>query len=134
MPDVSHSATSRRAMGEGCSTKVATLSMLLPTNFQATAVRMPVISTILATLAICCLENKLAKPEMGLRRLNWGVMGLPLKIQPPAPMALIKAAPPVKAANKALADPAQAVLDLLFVLDVAGVGVLGHSCFLSGRV
>ena len=71
--------------------------------FQATADRMAVISTILSTFAICCLENRLAVPEMGLRRLNCGVMGLKLKTQPPAPMALSRAAALITIEKTALA-------------------------------
>ncbi len=103
MPVVSQLLAWRRAAGEGWSTKTATWSMLPPKYFQATAARMLVISTILATLAICCLENRLAAPEMGLRRLNCGVIGLRLKIQPPAPIALTNAAAPVRVAKAALA-------------------------------
>jgi hypothetical protein len=42
--------------------------------------------------------------------LNCGVIGLKLNTQPPAPMALSTAAPPVSAANRALASsPIQAM-------------------------
>ena len=64
---------------------------------------MDVMSTILATLASCCFANRLVKPVMGFRRLNCGVMGLVLKIQPPAPMALMTAAMLVSTANTTLA-------------------------------
>ena len=36
------------------------------------------------TLVNCCLENRLAKPDSGLSRLNCGVMGLKQKIHPRA--------------------------------------------------
>ncbi|MNW04644.1 hypothetical protein D3C71_2007600 [compost metagenome] len=54
-------------------------------------------------MAICCLENIFTKPEIGLSRLNWGVMGLALRIHPPAAIALISAAPLVNAAKAVLA-------------------------------
>src|SRR5256885_5794917 len=62
-------------------------------NFQATKERMAVITTIFTTVTICCLENRLVRPDSGLRRLNCGWVGLRLRIQPPASMPHTHAAP-----------------------------------------
>jgi len=104
MPAVSQSATWRMARADGWSTTCTTCSMPWLKYFQATTVSTAVMSTILATLAICCLENRLAKPERGLSLLNWGATGLRLKIQPPAATALTTAAPQVSTAKSTLAS------------------------------
>ncbi|KAF1048896.1 hypothetical protein GY15_20375 [Delftia sp. 670] len=87
------------AMAEGWEEMAAISAMWLLRNFQATKERMAVIATILATVTICCLENRLVRPDSGLRRLNCGCMGLRLRIQPPASMPDSTAAAVVTAAT-----------------------------------
>src|SRR5256885_15427663 len=71
------------AMAEGCEEMAAISARWLLRNFQATKERMAVITTIFTTVTICCLENRLVRPDSGLRRLKRGWMGLRLRIQPP---------------------------------------------------
>src|SRR5256885_2959796 len=63
------------AMAEGCEEMAAISARWLLRNFQATKERMAVITTIFTTVTICCLENRLVRPDSGLRRLNCGWMG-----------------------------------------------------------
>gem|GEM_PF-5016674 len=110
MPSVSHCPTCPSAAGAGSSTSCATRPRLPARCFQATKVKIALSSSIFATCASCCLVNRLPTPVKGLRRLNCGVIGLKLNTQPPAPIALSTAAPPVSAANRALASsPIQAM-------------------------
>src|SRR5256885_7685651 len=86
------------AMAEGCEEMAAISARWLLRNFQATKERMAVITTIFTTVTICCLENRLVRPDSGLRRLNCGWMGLRLRDQPPASMP-DTTAPPVGTAG-----------------------------------
>src|SRR5256885_11134702 len=85
------------AMAEGCEEMAAISARWLLRNFQATKERMAVITTIFTTVTICCLENRLVRPDSGLRRLNCGWVGLRLRIHPPARLPATTAAPRVTA-------------------------------------
>ena len=45
---------------------------------QPTVAKISISATFLRAVTICCLEKTLPRPEMGLMRLNCGMMGLRL--------------------------------------------------------